>query len=889
MRDSHRTISSVLATAAILLALGVAGCGDDDKPNNHDRTPPTVLSTAPADGATLVSLGTNISVEFSEAMDASTISASTFTLMQGVTPVAGTVTYSSNPGATFDPDNDLLPNTLYTATLTTGAEDLAGNGLEQDYVWTFTTGPEPDNTPPTVTATVPIDAAVNVSVNAVITATFSEAISPTTIGPASFLIVRGAVPVAGTVTYSGNTATFTPSSALANDAAYTATITTAVTDLSGNALAAEHVWGFTTESAIDVTPPTILSTVPANLATGVSVGANISATFSEAMNPLTISNATFILRQGATAIAGAVSYGGTTATFNPAADLAFNTTYTMTVTNGATDLAGNALASAHVWTFTTQAAPDVTPPTVTSVLPASGAVNVVVGANVSATFSEPMNPSTINTSNFMLMQDATHIIGTVTYSANTLTFNPTNDLEGGRLYTATVLTGVTDVAGNNLAANFVWSFTTEIPPDVTPPTVISTVPTNGEIGVHISTDLTVTFSEPMNPTTINTTSFTLSNGVTPVSGVVTYSGTTATFSPSSDLDSSTVYTATITTGARDTAGNALVGNYVWSFTTGDPGDVTAPTVTAVTPLNLAINVSTVTNVTATFSEPMDPATINTGTFVLTDGTTPIPAVVTYSGLTATLNPTVTLDTIKLYGVRVTTGVTDLAGNPLGNDHIWVFTTERSPAVTAMVPPNEGFGIPITAKVAAQFNKAIDPASITNATFRLSLGGSDVAGTVSASGTNVVFDPTNNLLSDTVYTATLTSGVTDISGNHMIGNRVWTFTTSSTADVTPPTVTATDPTNAAVGVAKDKQVRVFFSEAMDLSTLTTTSFTVSKDGIPHPGTVEYSGTIVTFKPTAGNLYSPSSVYTARLTTQASDLSGNPISGEYVWTFTTGTNP
>ena len=70
----------------------------------------------------------------------------------------------------------------------------------------------------------------------------------------------------------------------------------------------------------------------------------------------------------------------------------------------------------------------------------------------------------------------------------------------------------------------------------------------------------------MDASTINSTTFTLNQGSTPVSGNVTYSGTTATFTPSISLSYSTTYTATITTGANDVAGNAIASNYSWSYT-----------------------------------------------------------------------------------------------------------------------------------------------------------------------------------------------------------------------------------------------------------------------------------------------------------------------------------
>jgi hypothetical protein len=92
--------------------------------------------------------------------------------------------------------------------------------------------------------------------------------------------------------------------------------------------------------------------------------------------------------------------------------------------------------------------------------------------------------------------------------------------------------------------------------------VVSTVPANAASGVAIGDNVTATFSEAMSAASITTASFTLTDGVTPVTGVVTYAGGTASFNPDADLDSSTAYTATITTGVEDEAGNNLASNFV---------------------------------------------------------------------------------------------------------------------------------------------------------------------------------------------------------------------------------------------------------------------------------------------------------------------------------------
>ena len=111
----------------------------------------------------------------------------------------------------------------------------------------------------------------------------------------------------------------------------------------------------------DTTAPTVTATSPAAGATGVAVTANVTGTFSEAMNASSITSSTFTLQTGSTAVPAAVTYDSTAkvATLNPNADLAAGTTYTATIkggTSGVKDAAGNALAADKTWTFTTAAA-----------------------------------------------------------------------------------------------------------------------------------------------------------------------------------------------------------------------------------------------------------------------------------------------------------------------------------------------------------------------------------------------------------------------------------------------------------------------------------------------------------------------------------------------------
>ncbi len=100
------------------------------------------------------------------------------------------------------------------------------------------------------------------------------------------------------------------------------------------------------------------------------------------------------------------------------------------------------------------------------------------------------------------------------------------------------------------------------------PSLTSTTPLDNVTGVPRNTSISFTFSEAMNPATINASTFTLVQGSTAVPGTITYNGTTATFAPINTLAASTLYTATMTTGAKSLTGKSLSKDVVWSFTTG---------------------------------------------------------------------------------------------------------------------------------------------------------------------------------------------------------------------------------------------------------------------------------------------------------------------------------
>ena len=412
--------------------------------------------------------------------------------------------------------------------------------------------------------------------------------------------------------------------------------------------------------------PVVVSTNPNSNATLVPLNQVISATFNEKMDPASFSQASFAINGTAlkASIPGIVSYNATDSTmsFTPTGRLALHTSYECIVKATVKDLRGNFLQTDYRWVFSTGPVVD---PIVTLTDPINNATNVATNKIINATFSIPMDPSTITSSTFTIMAGTTPVSGAVTYAGLIATF--TGNLLPGTVYTATITTGAMNADGTPLQANYVWTFTTGIPP-----TVVSTDPTNNATGVVLNKIVRANFSIPLNALTITNTTFTLKQGTTPVAGSVSYSGSRASFTPASPLAVNTVYTATITTGALSVAGMPMTNDYVWSFTT---STVLNPAVTLTDPLNNAVNVALNKKVTATFNMPMDPATItNPLTFTLKAGAISVSGVVTYVGSVATFSPAVDLLSNTTYTATITTGAKNPAGTAIANNYVWNFST-----------------------------------------------------------------------------------------------------------------------------------------------------------------------------------------------------------------------
>lgn len=331
--------------------------------------------------------------------------------------------------------------------------------------------------PPAVSAVTPLANTIGLPINTkIVTATFTKPINSSTLTPESFALnCPAGTLITGSVSYDdvGHVATLTlpAASNLPPSAVCTATLGTGIKDTSGIALASAHAWNFSTGLTTDTTAPAVIGTSHANGAVNVALNSAIGATFSEGMNPLSLTAATYLLKESSSgnAVAGTVSYSGLDAVFTPSHRLSPGIGYTVTIKGGASgakDLAGNPLINDHVITWTTAAATDTEAPTVTATNPADTAMDVCINKAINFTFSEPMDPLSVTSATFTLAtRFGAAVSGLVSYDAlsNIATFTPATNIAGNTSYTATIKGGsggVRDLAGNTLISDALSHFTT---------------------------------------------------------------------------------------------------------------------------------------------------------------------------------------------------------------------------------------------------------------------------------------------------------------------------------------------------------------------------------------------------------------------------------------------
>jgi hypothetical protein len=457
---------------------------------------------------------------------------------------------------------------------------------------------------------------------------------------------------------------------------------------------------------------------------------------------------------GATADGGAAADGGATPDSGDESD------------GGNTPDAGDGTDGGN-----TPDAGDAVAPWIVRTRPDGGETGVSATTDLEVEFSESMDPLSVTFSGTPPVA-----LGSPDWRAEDtiVRLTPVSPLEYLQVYGFTVQG--TDVAGNVLPADSGFGFVTGPAPDVTPPRVQTTEPSNGALGVVPEATLRIVFSEAMDQGSVRWSLVPpLALGV----AVWTADGQEVTVAPLVPLAPSTTYVVEV--GGTDLAGNALAGppDSTFSFTTRAPPDVAPPRLVGTTPAPDDGAVAPETKLVLTFDEPIDPASLQVVAVPAADQGVPVWS---DGGRTATFAAPVER-WAELTDYAVTILAADLSGNSASFQRSFRTAADVTPPVLVRTSPADGaVGVAVDAGVSLVFDEPMDHASVEGA-FSIAGSTSIDGGVFEWSGQVMTYRPPRHFDWGEEVLFSLSAGSADVAGNPMPGSTSRTFRARRRSTVT----------------------------------------------------------------------------------------------------------
>ncbi|MHC5062772.1 MAG: Ig-like domain-containing domain, partial [Planctomycetota bacterium] len=501
------------------LAIAVSSCsgGGGGSAASVDSGSPALLtdllevtSQDPVDDALQVAVSSSITIEFDGTIASECLEHEDTWLRKLETGDEVPLGYSvldSGHRVVFTPGSPLEEETDYVFQLSALTCDRDGRLLEEDFSFEFRSL---DSSPPNVLGTSIVDGASNVANTADIRIDFDEVID---LASADFLAVRmldlygDHQPLNSSL--DGKTLILDPIRDLAGNRSYTLELSggaNGLTDRAGNALAADFVLRFST--AADLTAPTMMARWP-NGSHPQSPGIEPRITFSESVDRLSVeTNSLSFVDEFANIIPYFVvaSSDYKTLTMVPYDELVVDRGYTISLASGPgaiTDLSGNPLATPSIFNF--QVGNDLQAPQLLAASPADAATRVSPNVQVVLSFSEALDPATVNEGSVELTGPEGSVTGSISLQAanQQIAIVPDGNLSPGTRYEVVVRgthEGLRDLAGNPFLFDQTLSFTTS--DDASTPS-LQVWPRNGETTAPIGVHLSILSSEALDPGTVH--------------------------------------------------------------------------------------------------------------------------------------------------------------------------------------------------------------------------------------------------------------------------------------------------------------------------------------------------------------------------------------------------
>ncbi|MEM7183011.1 MAG: Ig-like domain-containing protein [Spirochaetota bacterium] len=325
-----------------------------------------------------------------------------------------------------------------------------------------------DKDPPEVNYTTPYNKETNISRNRSILVIYDEELLSTSVsGTALKVYDASGNEMQGTVSISQNTLKFTPSAYYAANTKYEIRFKNLVQDLSGNSQLnpTEETIYFTTNNNIDTEAPTLNTSTPAESSSDVVLNTSLQLVFSEDLSPETVNDETIILQQGDIILEKQLEFIGNVVQIKPLQQFSSFTTYTANLKSTIQDLSGNSFGTDKIFHFTTLDTADRIAPNIETIVPADNSTEISNNSFITINFSETIDITSVHSKSFYIEElddkgNAKKVSGNVTGEAATILFRVKNSFRSGTKHRIHLLSTVSDLAGNQMGEDKVYTYTT---------------------------------------------------------------------------------------------------------------------------------------------------------------------------------------------------------------------------------------------------------------------------------------------------------------------------------------------------------------------------------------------------------------------------------------------